>query len=326
MEPVKLLFGIFFILTLLAYWAQNALAATPPILLEPTQNQITTDTSPTLSWGYSSGCPADQTISCFKVEIDDLSDFASINKYSYTNSLSYTPQNMGLGKWFWRVKAKDTSNNWSEFSESRAFTISQSTSGVGETEVVPTSTPSPTAIASTSSNVSSFTITGAPILIDSNASFPVKIQINNLTGGATYYLKGAFYKEGSTNYFGKSLVSGSWIKNSETFSKQLKIQTDSGGDYSGEFSMMPDSEDSGFTGSGDYFFKVGRYNSSGGSLTWGDSLKIYVNKIAESSKLTTTAKPADKKDVLAVQTSGVPSSLGLKNEASSSGSISGLYK
>lgn len=123
MKPVKQLGLIWLIFFLLSFLAQKVLAATPPTLIEPISNQTTTDTSPTLSWSYTGECPADA--SCFKVEVDDLADFSSLNKYSYTNSFNYTPQSLGFGVWYWRVKAKDISNVWSEYSEVRSFEVVQ---------------------------------------------------------------------------------------------------------------------------------------------------------------------------------------------------------
>lgn len=266
----------------------NIFAATPPNLVEPTNNSSTTDTSPKLTWAYLGKCPADTKISCFKVEVDDSENFSSLNKNSYTNNTSYSPQ-LALGKWFWRVKAKDEENSWSEFSQVFSFTITTPAS----TSTSPSFSPTPSTTTgsvtgpspqSSSSPKSSITLTSVPSQVSSTEPFFVDVQLTNLGPNSQYFLKGAFLKSGSTNYFGKTKVSSSWVKNSETYSKQLPITTDLGGNWTGLIQLMVDQDDSGFSGAGDYLFKVGRYSSTGSGPTWSSESSINISHTATNTK------------------------------------------
>lgn len=257
-----------------------AFAATSPTLLEPTNNSSTTDASPKLTWVYLGKCPADTKISCFKVEVDDSENFSSLNKNTYTNNTSYSPQ-LSAGKWFWRVRAKDENNTWSEFSQVWSFTITTSAStNSPSASPTPSSTtssvtnPSPQ---STSSPKSSITLSSVPSKVTSTEPFFVDVQLANLQPSSQYFLKGAFLKSGSTNYFGKTKVLNSWVKNSETYSKQLPITTNLEGNWSGLLQITVDSDDSGFSGSGDYLFKIGRYSSNGSGPTWSSESSINIS-------------------------------------------------
>lgn len=144
----------------------------------------------------------------------------------------------------------------------------------------PSPSPSPTTpstSSTSSSSTSSFTISNVPSQIDSTETFSVSVNLslpNSPT--TTFYLKGAFKKADSSNYFGLIKVSGSWIKNNKTYSDQYKLTTDSSGSWTGNLEIQPDILDSGYEGSGDYIFKVGKYTESG-SLTWSNEVTIKIN-------------------------------------------------
>jgi len=97
----------------------------------------------------------------------------------------------------------------------------------------------------------------------------ISASISGFTNGEKIYLKGAFYKDGSTNYFGFTKSNDSWIKNSATslFQREVLI-----GAWDNQVFVKPDYEDTGFTGAGDYKFKLGFYylSSSGNisSVNW----------------------------------------------------------
>lgn len=46
---------------------------------------------------------------------------------------------------------------------------------------------------------------------------------------------------------------------------------------------MPDGEDSGFTGTGEFIFKVGRYSKTGSGPSWSNEVTINIKKIVEST-------------------------------------------
>lgn len=263
-------------------------ASNPPLLQEPLNNSITFDTSPKLSWQFMDTCT--ENGSCFRVEVDDSENFNSLEKDTYTNNTYYTPQNLAAKKYYWRVKAKDISNNWSDYSEVWSFEISKSNES---STPLPTTqeTPSPTSLGSVEPL---FNISSVPQSQSANNSFNIDIEAINLKPSTDYYLKGAFIKSGSSNYFGKTLVNGSWIKNNESYTKQFLITTDNLGNWTGSITCMADIEDSGFLGNGSYIFKVARYLTS--SPSWSDEHSINIanftpTETESSKKSNSTAKP-----------------------------------
>lgn len=141
----------------------------------------------------------------------------------------------------------------------------------------PDPTPSPNNPAPTSSTKSSFTVSNIPSQIDVSQSFSVTVDLTLPNSpNSTFYLKGAFKKADSSNYFGLTKVGSSWIKNGASYSNQFQITTNSAGHWSGSLEVQADSADSGFKGSGDYTFKVGRYSASGSGPTWSNEVTIKV--------------------------------------------------
>lgn len=137
----------------------------------------------------------------------------------------------------------------------------------------PLSSPSPNPSSSSSSG---FSISNVPAEISSTTSFSVPVSINLPSNpDTTYYLKGAFKKSDSSNYFGETKVGSDWVKNGTSYSDQYKITTDASGNWSGSLEVRPDILDSGYDGAGAYIFKVGKYSSSG-SLTWSNEVNIQI--------------------------------------------------
>ncbi len=103
---------------------------------------------------------------------------------------------------------------------------------------------------------------------------------SGFTNGETIYIKGAFYKDGSTNYFGYTKKDSQWIKNGETTTSQKSIVI---GSWDGKLDVKSDFSDSGYQGEGDYKFKVGfYYTTTGGNLSsvnWSESiLSMVINE------------------------------------------------
>lgn len=63
----------------------------------------------------------------------------------------------------------------------------------------------------------------------------------------------------------------------------MSIISDASGTYSGTVSVMGDSSDSGYTGGGEYIFKVARYSGSGAGPTWSNEVSIILTGSAASS-------------------------------------------
>lgn len=108
----------------------------------------------------------------------------------------------------------------------------------------------------------------------------ITASVSGFTDGELIYIKGAFYQDGSTNYFGYTKNGDSWIKNgdSTTSQKQIKI-----GDWDNKIAVESDFLDSGYKGESGYKFKVGFYYiTSGGNLSsvnWSsNSLDINLNE------------------------------------------------
>jgi hypothetical protein len=266
---ILLFFSLFFL------WPQKSFASSaPPTLISPTHNSSVTSSK--LQWQappyslYTGGIP-------YRVQVDEVESFDSPYRDSYVTNTSYTPT-LSLGNWYWRVKAKDSSGTWSDWSEATLFTLITAP----QASPSPSSEPSPSP-SSTESNAetssSTFVISSIPSSLNSNESILVNVAISGLNPNSQYFLKGAFLKEGTSNYFGKTQVNGGWVKNSQTYSSQLPITSNSQGSWNDNLSIMPDTEDSGFSGSGSYNFKVAKYSSSG-VLSWSNESSVNINQVS----------------------------------------------
>lgn len=245
------------------------LAGNPPSLLSPVNNSQVSSSK--IIW-QNPAYPLYPN-NPFNIEIDNNADFSSPEKDYTTENTSYTPQ-LNPDTWNWRVRAKDSGGIWSSWSEIWQFNLVKSTPSPAAS---PTSTegtsPSPSPIST------KFLISSMPSEISSSESYSAEISLvlpNNQN--SIFYIKGAFTKEGSSNYFGQTLVSDNWIKNNKTYSEQLKINTDISGKWAGTLQIKVDPTDSGFDGSGDYIFKAARYSQSGSGPTWSNELMVKIIK------------------------------------------------
>jgi hypothetical protein len=122
-------------------------------------------------------------------------------------------------------------------------------------------------------------------------SLTVTLAFSGFTTDETIYVKGAFFSEGSTNYFGLTKNGDSWVKNSGSATSQLSIKTSSAPVV---IQVKNDSSDSGFHGEGEYKFKVGYYYlTSGGNLSsinWSDTI-LSVHLAAPAPTNTPTPLP-----------------------------------
>lgn len=105
-------------------------------------------------------------------------------------------------------------------------------------------------------------------------------SLSGFTEGELIYIKGAFYKEGSTNYFGYTKNNDSWIKNGETTISQRQVKI---GEWDEKLLTKSDFSDSGYQGEGDYKLKVGfYYQTSAGnisSVNWSlNSVQLSINE------------------------------------------------
>lgn len=182
----------------------------------------------------------------------------------------------------------DGTGGWIIFSTpTKGSTNNTSTSNSTSTSTsTPAPTPSSSSSSSSSSNsqTSSFTISNVPSQINSDQSFTRSVNLSLPDNPNTpFYIKGAFKKSDSSNYFGYTKVSGNWVKNGASFTDQFPITTDSSGNWSGNLEVQPDSSDSGYTGTDDYIFKVGRYTLSGSGPNWSNESTINISAVTTNS-------------------------------------------
>lgn len=191
-----------------------------------------------------------------------------------------TTANTGDNLLIFRIR-KVTGSTTTYDSSSKTLSLSSPSSPIPSSSPTPTSTPSPT------SPSSSFTTTNIPSQIDSSQSFTISLNLSLPDSpNSKFYLKGAFKKEGSSNYFGLTKVSSTWIKNSTSYSDQYPITTDSSGNFSGSLEVKVDPFDSGYEGGGDYIFKAARYSSTGSGPTWSNeqNVKITVSEVEDAGE------------------------------------------
>lgn len=283
-----------FILALLLFTAvKPAFAGDPPTLISPSDNSIVASSK--LEWQT----PSYELYSSnpYRVQVDDDSNFSpsgSIYRDTYKSNTTYTPQ-LTNGTWYWRIKSKDASGTWSNWSNPWSFTLSSSTATPTPTlaptaSPTPSSNPTPAPTSTTSSISSIFDISNSPSQISSGQSFSINVSLSLPNSpNNNFYLKGAFKKSDGSNYFGFTKFSGNWVKNGSSYSSQYQITTDPSGNWSGNLEVQPDSEDSGFTGSGDYIFKVAKYTSSGSGPTWSNEVIINILESEKGSNQDTTS-------------------------------------
>lgn len=272
-------------LAFLLFGVRLVFASDPPVLSSPAN--ASTTTSSKLQWQTPSYSLYPS--SPYRIQVDDDSSFSSINKDYYTDNTYYTPS-LSLGTWYWRVKAKDSSGTWSNWTTYWYFTLTNSSPSPSPSPSPPTpssttTTSLTTSAPSTNNSTSSFTISNTPSQINSDESFIVSVNLflpdNQNTN---FYLKGAFKKSDSSNYFGQTLVSDSWVKNSSSYSSQFPITTDTSGNWSGNLEIKSDADDTGFTGSGDYIFKVAKYTTVGSGPTWSNEANLSIIATAKDTQ------------------------------------------
>ncbi len=265
---------VFLIITFFAFLnPQTTFAIATPTQTSPSDGSTTSSSS--VNWQAVDGSNE------YRVIIDDEPSVTGSNiRDYYTTSTKYSPQ-LSPGTYFWKVEARDQSNNWSSWSPVWSFSLTNSTP-------TPTSSSNPTASSTPSAD---FSVTGVPTNINSDQWFVTSVNLYQPNSPNTsYYLKGAFIKEGSSNYFGLTKVDSNWIKNGSSYSSQIKISTDSSGHWSGNIEVMPDNTDSGFTGTGSYTFKIAWYSDSGSGPTWSNETTINITGAPASQPTTSSSK------------------------------------
>ncbi len=106
----------------------------------------------------------------------------------------------------------------------------------------------------------------------------VSASFSGFLSDETIKIKGAFFADGSSNYFGYTKNGDVWIKCGDATANQMEVHLSQ---WSNELILRSDFGDSGFGGEGEYRVKVGYYikSSSGsyGSVSWSNALPIIIN-------------------------------------------------
>ncbi len=176
--------------------------------------------------------------------------------------------------------------------------ISSSQNSSNNNSQISSPTPSPSSSTPPSNPTPSpqniFQISNTPSSINSDKSFAVNVQLKiPALASQRIYLKGAFKKSDSTNYFGLTKHNSNWIKNGESYNEQFSIETNSSGEWNGSTEIMPDVTDSGYSQTNSYDFKMAFYNKDGSGPTWSNQTVININHINnQSSTPTTSPSPA----------------------------------
>jgi len=109
--------------------------------------------------------------------------------------------------------------------------------------------------------------------LNHDEEFVTSISLVSAPADTIYYFQIALTKEigSAARYFGYTQNRiDNWIKYGENHNNFYRINTNALGNWNGTIRGKPDSEDSDFKGSGDYFLKIGRF-TEGGSRFWSDN-------------------------------------------------------
>lgn len=243
---------------------------------------------------------------------------------SWSGSLRFkvdptSPYYKGSGNYIFQVKrfTEAGSSSWSD------NTVTLAISGA-DPSVAPSTSPNPSSQPAGTVGQAGFVINTDKGAFNSSDSLNISVQLSGQNGNSKFYLKPALTKSGSSNYFGLTKVGSSWIKNSQSYSDQLAITTDASGSWSVQIEFKVDPDDSGFTGTGEYILKVGRYSASGSGPTWSPELVVNItdNTPRTTASPKASSSPSSTKTATASPTTkGSPSGVNQTIFAASSGSF-----
>lgn len=152
----------------------------------------------------------------------------------------------------------------------------------------------------------SITISSDESQLFSDDQLEISASVSGFAHNERIWIKGAFHKNNSTNYFGYTRDEDEeWIKNSEKSQNQREVSV---GEWDGRLVARPDYADSGFIDSGDYAVKLGYYyTTSGGnmsSVNWSENeLNIYITAPSSTPTIVETTKPTPQPTSIILRTS-----------------------
>lgn len=161
----------------------------------------------------------------------------------------------------------------------------------------------------------SFTFSGVPTSISDESPFEIQVSLaageNNKN--KSNYLRSVFYVAESTKYFGYiQSNNGDWGNSASQKNLLHEITLNEEGSWSGIIRSKIDIYSSYYTGSGIYYFKIGRYTSeSDTSAEWSDiSVPITI-----TIELTPTPHPTTKPSITPSQSAANNSEVSTQNES-----------
>jgi hypothetical protein len=123
-------------------------------------------------------------------------------------------------------------------------------------------------------------IVGDKTSLDGDEFVTITASPSGFTDGEVILVKGAFYQDGSTNYFGYTKKDSDWINNGDATSNQRNVII---GQWDQTVIIKSNFSDSGYKGEGEYKLKLGYYykTSSGenSSVNWSsNNITILLNE------------------------------------------------
>lgn len=109
------------------------------------------------------------------------------------------------------------------------------------------------------------TISSNKTSIFGDEELTINASYSGFIDGETIYIKGSFYQEGNTNYFGFTKKEETLIKSGDTIIDQRLVKI---GEWDKNLIIKSDFTDGGYKGEGEYKLKAGfYYTTSGGNLS-----------------------------------------------------------
>lgn len=146
-----------------------------------------------------------------------------------------------------------------------------------------------------------FTFEGSSTEIHDDESFAINVLLSIANSkGKSYYIRPGFFQPDKTprSYFGYIKDNaGDWMNGGSPIDKTqfYKITMNDNNEWVGSLIIKADLEASGFNGSGNYNFIIGRYTESGSTVNWcdGDSTPCLTFSIAVNQAPTPTPTPTN---------------------------------
>lgn len=142
----------------------------------------------------------------------------------------------------------------------------------------------------------SITLSGGSAQLGSiNDEYIIHVSLSiNVTDGTTYYLRGVFYKQGTSDYCGYTWNGATWFNGPYTANegwKNFLAVPITNNTWNGDLKAKLDTSDSGCKDSGNYGFKVERFTSTSSSGNFDSQNEQALSIVIPTSTPTPTVTP-----------------------------------